>query len=109
VSDDHPPIRPLRATVCDPTGASVSTGAVARATFHGMNDTDPEAAAVVKAAILRRDPVERMRQAFAQSEAMRELALSRLRVRYPDRSTIELVELLLGARLMPEASAPGRP
>ncbi len=61
-----------------------------------MTDTSPDAAAVAREAILRTPPVDRLRRALADSETMRELALSRLRLRYPERSTLELVEVLLG-------------
>ena len=64
-----------------------------------MHDTPDDAAAVVRAAIKQVAPVDRLRQALAHSEKMRELSLARLRERYPGRSTLELVELLLGERL----------
>ena len=66
-----------------------------------MMDTSPTAAALVRRATGRRAPVDRMRDALAFSEAMREVALARLRLRFPDRSTLELVELLLGETLIP--------
>jgi len=66
----------------------------------GMRDTSTEAIAVVRATIRAIDPVDRLRAALAHSEAMRDLALARLRVRYPNRSTLELVELLLGQPLI---------
>lgn len=66
-----------------------------------MMDTSPAAAALVRDAIGRRAPVDRMRDALAFSEAMREMALTRLRKRFPDRTTLELVELLLGETLIP--------
>jgi hypothetical protein len=68
--------------------------------FPGMRDTSTEAIAVVRATIRAIDPVDRLRAALAHSEAMRDLALARLRVRYPNRSTLELVELLLGQPLI---------
>jgi hypothetical protein len=43
---------------------------------------------------------------MSHSEAMRTLALARLRTAFPERSTLELVEVLLGQRLIP---AGGRP
>ena len=61
-----------------------------------MHDTSPDAARVVREAIRRRDPIERMREALAHSETMRALALSRLRARHPDLSAPALVELLRG-------------
>ena len=65
-----------------------------------MRDTSTEAIAVVRATIRAVDPVDRLRKALAHSEAMRDLALARMRVRYPNRSTLELVELLLGQPLI---------
>lgn len=65
-----------------------------------MHDTTREAASVVRAAIRRTDPAVRLREVLAHSEAMRDLALARLRARHPDRSTLELVELLLGEPLI---------
>lgn len=67
-----------------------------------MRDTAAEAARVARDAILRTDPIDRIRQALAHSEAVRELALARLRERHPDLSTLALVELLLGERLVPD-------
>ena len=64
------------------------------------DDTTTEAAAVVRAAIKRTEPVVRLRQALAHSETMRDIALARLRNKYPNRSTLELVETLLGTRLI---------
>ena len=40
-----------------------------------------------------------MAQALAFSESMRQLSLATLRVRYPERSQLQLVELLLGVSL----------
>lgn len=64
-----------------------------------MNDTAAAADAVVRAALLGRDPVERMRDALAHSETMRLLALSRLQERFPHLDTRQLVEKLLGDSL----------
>jgi hypothetical protein len=72
------------------------------ATLFNMRDTSPDAEQVMLDAIRRTAPVERMRRAFALSESMRELALARLRSRHPERSDLELVELLLGESLIPE-------
>jgi hypothetical protein len=81
----------------------VTSGVVAART-HGylehMRDTTPEAASVVRSAIKRTDPVVRLREALAHSEAMRDLALARLRAKHPHSSTLELVELLTGTRLI---------
>jgi DNA-binding transcriptional regulator WhiA len=64
-----------------------------------MHDTSNDAAAAVRAAIKQVAPIDRLREALVHSERMRELSVARLRARYPDRSTLELVELLLGERL----------
>ena len=66
-----------------------------------MHDTSPEAAAVVRAAILRRSPAVRLQQVLELSEQVRELSLAGLRKKYPERSTLELVELMLGTQLIP--------
>jgi hypothetical protein len=71
-----------------------------------MHDTSEAAADVVRAAIRRTAPGERVRQMLAHSETMRALALARLRERHPDRSTLELVELLLGEQLLPPVARP---
>jgi hypothetical protein len=68
-----------------------------------MRDTSPAAEAVRLAAIRRMEPAERLRQAFALSESVRALALARLRAAHPGRTDLELVELLLGTRLVPRA------
>ena len=67
-----------------------------------MRDTSADAALVVCDAIRRTAPTERMRQALAHSEAMRALSLAGLRARHPERTTLELVEMLLGTRLITE-------
>jgi hypothetical protein len=64
-----------------------------------MSDTSAEAAGIVQRAVLRRSPVDRIRDALVHSETMRELALARLRARHPERTTVELVEMLLGEPL----------
>ncbi len=66
-----------------------------------VSDTRPEAEALVRAAVQRQDPSARVKAALELSEAMRELALSRLRQLHPEKSTLELVELLLGYELIP--------
>lgn len=68
-----------------------------------MNDTSPEAAAVVREAIRRTPPEERVRQVLALSEQMRTLSLTALRRRHPEHSTLQLVELLTGEILVPTA------
>ena len=69
-----------------------------------MNDTKPEAAAVVRDAIRRTSPAERVRQVLELSEEMRALSLTTLRRRHPDFSTLQLVELLTGETLIPAAA-----
>jgi hypothetical protein len=64
-----------------------------------MRDTSAEADRVIRDAVRRMNPIERMRQALALSESLRQLSLARLRAKYPERSTVELVELLLGQPL----------
>jgi hypothetical protein len=66
-----------------------------------MRDTTQEAGRVQTDAIRRLAPIERLTEALALSESVRALALSRLRERYPDRTDLELVELLAGAPLRP--------
>lgn len=70
-----------------------------------MNDTSPEAEAIALDVIRRMDPVDRMLQALNHSEAMRELALNRLREVHPEKTTLELVEILLGEVLIPDEAA----
>ncbi len=72
-----------------------------------MHDTSPEAEAVVREAILRTAPTERVRQALVLSEQMRTLSLATLRRHHPDLSTLQLVELLSGETLIPTAARPG--
>jgi hypothetical protein len=61
-----------------------------------MRDTRPEADQLQLDALRAMAPGARIRLALDLSETMRQLALSRLRVRYPDRSDVELVEIMLG-------------
>ena len=68
-----------------------------------MHDASSEAVAVARAAVRRRAPVQRMRDALELSEALRALALSRLRSLHPDDSPIALVERLTGESLLPAA------
>jgi len=70
-------------------------------TFYlsAMRDTTPEAARVQTDAIRRLAPIERLAEALALSESVRAWVLSRLRERYPDRTDLELVELLAGGPL----------
>ncbi len=62
---------------------------------RGPSDTSLAAEQVVLDAIRRTDPVQRMREALALSESMRNVALERLRARYPDRTVLQLVALML--------------
>ena len=68
-----------------------------------MHDTSPEAAAVARAAVQRRLPAQRMRDALELSETLRALALSRLRSLHPGDAPIALVERLTGESLQPAA------
>jgi len=74
-----------------------------------MRDTTPEAEQVLLAAIRQMGPAARLRRAFEFSEWVRDLALSRLRERHPDRTDLELMELMLGRRLIPASPRPPRP
>jgi hypothetical protein len=67
-----------------------------------MGDTTPAAEQAQREAIWQLEPIQRLRQALALSESVRALALARLRVLHPDRTDFELVELLIGAPLIPE-------
>jgi len=68
-----------------------------------MHDTSPEAAAIARAAVQRRPPTQRMRDALELSETLRWLALARLRRLHPGDSPIALVERLTGESLRPAA------
>lgn len=61
-----------------------------------MRDTSNAAESVVRDAMLSQAPLDRMRATFALSESMRAVSLAGLRQRYPERSVLELVELLAG-------------
>jgi len=74
-----------------------------------MRDTSTDADAAVRGAIRRVPPVERMRRMLEFSETMREIALSALRARHPGRTTIELVEMMVGERLRPLDSGSPEP
>lgn len=62
-------------------------------------DTAVEAESLRRDAIRRQRPADRLRQALRLSESMRAAALARLRGRHPERTDLELVELLLGTDL----------
>lgn len=70
-----------------------------------MHDTTPAARQVQAEAIRRLEPVQRLKQALELSDSVRALALSRLRKLHADRSELELVELLIGAPLIPARPA----
>ncbi len=74
-----------------------------------MHDTTPAAEAVRLAAIRGMSAVERLQQVFELSESVRQLALAGLRARHPGCSDVELLELFLGARLLPIAARLSRP
>lgn len=59
-------------------------------------DTSRAAEAVRIAALRRRRPADRLREALQLSDTTRALALTSLRRRHPERSDRQLVELLLG-------------
>lgn len=64
-------------------------------------DTTPEAAAIVRRAIRQQTPAERVNAAVALSESLRAMSLATLRARFPERSTLQLVELITGESLVP--------
>jgi hypothetical protein len=74
-----------------------------------MRDTEPGAENVRLMAIRRMAPAERVRQALELSEWARNLSLAGLRERHPDSSEFELVELLLGVRLVRAVHPQGLP
>lgn len=76
-----------------------------------MSDTRPEAAAVLRAAVLRRAPVERMRDALRLSEELRAVALAGLRRQYPEEPLLSLVARITGEPMVPgsrRGPIPGR-
>lgn len=73
-----------------------------------LRDTTSAAEQVRLAAVRRMPPAERLRQAFDLSESVRRLALAGLRLRYPGRTDLELVERMLGTTLVPAAARPPR-
>ena len=74
-----------------------------------MRDTHLAAEIVRLMAVRRMEPAARLRQAFELSEWARSLALAGLKERHPDCSEFELIEILLGTRLLPAASPRVRP
>jgi hypothetical protein len=65
-----------------------------------MRDTTQAAEQVRVEAIRRLEPGLRLRQALELSESFRSLAVFRLREWHPERTDLELVELLLGGPLI---------
>jgi hypothetical protein len=85
----------------------LSPRCTARGSFHAMSDTTPEAAALVRRAIERQSPAQRVEAALALSESLRATSLATLRARFPERSTLELVALMSGEPKGPtERAAP---
>ena len=70
-----------------------------------MLDTTAAAEQARIAAIRQVEPIQRLAQALELSESVRALALSRLRKLHAGRTELELVELLVGAPLIPTRSA----
>ena len=70
----------------------------------GTRDTTPEARSIQLDALRRMPPAARLRQALELSEAMRALALARLRLLHPGLSELELLERLLGVTLVPHSA-----
>ena len=70
-----------------------------------MRDTNPTALQVQDDAIRRLEPVQRLRQTLELSESVRALVLARLRELHANRTDIELLELLINARLIPARPA----
>lgn len=70
-----------------------------------MRDTTSAAEQARLDAIRRLEPIQRLMQALELSESVRALALSRLRKLHADRTELELVELLIGAPLIPARPA----
>ena len=74
-----------------------------------MRDTTKAADELRLGVIRRMAPTTRLRQAFELSEWARSLAFTGLKARHPGCSDFELVEMLLGTRLLPAASPGERP
>ncbi len=68
-----------------------------------MDDTRPEAAAVLRAIIARQTPAERLAAGIRLSEEVREVALAALRARHPDEPLLALIERLTGEPMRPMA------
>ncbi len=61
-----------------------------------MIDTLPEAEAILRVAIQRRAPIQRLRDALQLSDALRDVALAAMRRRFPDEPVVALVSRLTG-------------
>lgn len=59
-------------------------------------DTSLEAAAIVRRAIRRQSPAQRVEAAIALSESVRAMSLAAMRARFPERTTLELVAMITG-------------
>lgn len=76
-----------------------------------MSDTRLEAAAVQRAAILRREPMQRVHDVLQLSAELREVALESLRTKHPDEPLLSLIARLTGEPMVPSTRrgpVPGR-
>jgi len=64
------------------------------ARLEPLSDTRPDAESIRLAALRRKTPAQRLREALEFSESVRSLALGRLRTRHPGSTDGELMELL---------------
>lgn len=68
-----------------------------------VHDTSPDAEVLIRDAIRRQSPAQRVDAALALSESVRAISLAVLRARFPERSTLELVAMITGESLVPAA------
>lgn len=68
-----------------------------------LHDTSPDAEDLVRDAIRRQSPAQRVDAALALSESVRAISLTSLRARFPDRSILELVAMITGESMVPSA------
>lgn len=66
-----------------------------------VDDTTAEAAAIVRHVIRQQTPAERVYAAIALSESVRAISLATLRARFPEHTTLQLVELITGESMVP--------
>ncbi|MFN8669630.1 MAG: hypothetical protein U0164_20750 [Gemmatimonadaceae bacterium] len=66
-----------------------------------MDDTRPEAAALLRAIIARQSPAERLAAGMRMSEEVRAIALASMRKRHPDEPLLTLIERLTGEPMRP--------